>query len=628
MRSQMLQQCIDLGQQLPASEPQQIQRQAFHGEGGEDLHQFTSGQMLTDQPGGHLAYAKALYDGIHPGLGIADLQPSRGVVVFHRVVAVLQQPRAGAAIGAAVEHGLHVGQRFQRIGQRACLCQITGRTAENAPLLPQKAVADGGRPGVAAADAYRNINAFFGQVDKTVGQRDLRLHAGVLAHEIEQQGHDPQAAIGGWQIDAQLANGRRAFGLEYMFGFFQVAQDLLAGAVEGLTGIGQCQPSCGALQQPHAQSRFQPCHGLANGGVGQIQALGSGSEAAGIDDADKHINAFEAFGWVHGGVLKVGCCAHAACQSGICVLGTHFVRGGRVRCPIISPMQNSLWQRVLPSLAVLGSVTSLCLGTSFAKHLFPVVGSQGTTALRVGFSALLLLAIWRPWRFGPTKANLKQIALFGAVLGMMNLLFYIAIGHLPFGVTVAIEFVGPLSVAVLTSRRWLDFVWLGLAVAGLFMLLVLPLLGVQVGSLDPVGILFAVGAATCWAGYIVLGKRAGRLHGGMVVSLGLLSAAVVVVPFGIAKAGSALLTPSILLYGLAVAAVSSAIPYSLEMFALKRLSHGAFSTMLATEPAIAALAGMVVLGEQLSPVQWGAIALIMLAAMGSALTARPAGQGG
>lgn len=286
-------------------------------------------------------------------------------------------------------------------------------------------------------------------------------------------------------------------------------------------------------------------------------------------------------------------------------------------------MQHSLWQRLLPSLAVLGSVTSLCVGTSFAKHLFPVIGAQGTTALRVGFSALLLLAIWRPWRFGPGRATLAQIAVFGAVLGLMNLLFYMAIKRLPFGVTVAIEFIGPLSVAVWTSRRLLDLVWLALAVIGLFMLLILPLFGVQVGRLDPVGLAYAIAASVCWAGYIVLGKRAGHLHGGMVVSLALLSAAIVVVPFGIAEAGAKLLTPSLLMYGLAVAAVSSAIPYSLEMFALKRLSHGAFSTMLATEPAVAALAGMLLLGEQLSVAQWSAIGIIMVAAMGSALTAQP-----
>ena len=289
---------------------------------------------------------------------------------------------------------------------------------------------------------------------------------------------------------------------------------------------------------------------------------------------------------------------------------------------MIAAMPNSLGQRVLPSLAVLGSVVSLCLGTGFAKHLFPIVGAQGTTALRVGFSAVLLLAIWRPWRFGPTRANLMQIACFGVALGVMNLLFYMAIKRLPFGVTVAIEFVGPLSVAVWTSRRWLDYVWLGLAVLGLFLLLLLPLLGASLGVLDPLGIVLALGAATCWATYIVLGKRAGQLHGGMVVSLGLLTAALVVVPFGVAEAGSALLQPEMLLYGVAVAAVSSAVPYSLEMFALKRLSHGAFSTMLATEPAVAAIMGLLVLGEHLTLVQWAAIAIIMAAAMGSALTAQ------
>ncbi len=286
-------------------------------------------------------------------------------------------------------------------------------------------------------------------------------------------------------------------------------------------------------------------------------------------------------------------------------------------------MQSSVWQRLLPSLAVLGSVTSLCIGTSFAKQLFPLIGAQGVTALRVGFSALILLAIWRPWRFKPNRANLKQIAIFGAVLGMMNLLFYMAIKRLPFGVTVAIEFIGPLSVAVWTSRRLLDLVWLALAAAGLFMLLILPLFGVQTTTLDPVGLVYAIAAAACWGGYIVLGKRTGHMHGGMVVSLALFSAAIVVVPFGIAEAGIKLLAPTVLLFGFAVAAVSSAIPYSLEMFALKRLSHSTFSTMLATEPAVAALAGMLLLNEHLSVIQWTAIGIIMCAAIGSALMARP-----
>ena len=281
------------------------------------------------------------------------------------------------------------------------------------------------------------------------------------------------------------------------------------------------------------------------------------------------------------------------------------------------------WQRMLPSLAVLGSVISLCLGTSFAKHLFPEVGAQGTTALRVGFSALLLLLIWRPWRLKPERAQLAQIAIFGAVLGLMNLLFYLALARMPFGITVAIEFVGPLSVAVWNSRRRLDLLWIALAVLGLIILLLLPLLGTQIERLDPLGLAYAIGASICWAGYIVLGKRTGHLHGGMVVSLGLLAAAFVVVPFGVAQAGMKLLAPDILLYGLAVAAVSSAIPYSLEIFALKRLSHSAFSTMLATEPAVAAIAGMWVLGEHLSATQWGAIIFIMAAAMGSALTTRP-----
>ena len=283
-------------------------------------------------------------------------------------------------------------------------------------------------------------------------------------------------------------------------------------------------------------------------------------------------------------------------------------------------MSASPFQRFVPFLAVLGSVTALGVGTSWAKQaLFPVVGAQGTTAVRVGLSALLMLMLWRPWRWRLSRADAQAVVLYGAALGAMNLMFYLSLQTLPFGLAVAIEFAGPLAVAIWSSRRAVDFVWVALAIVGLALLLPLGLSG---STLDPLGVLYAVGAAVFWALYIVFGKRAGHLHAGQSVSLGLMVAALVVVPVGVAHAGAALLSPSVLLVGVAMAAISSALPISLEMMALKRLPKEAFGIMISMEPAVAALLALALLGERLDTVQWLAIGCIVAASMGSAATAR------
>lgn len=273
---------------------------------------------------------------------------------------------------------------------------------------------------------------------------------------------------------------------------------------------------------------------------------------------------------------------------------------------------------MLPALAVLGSVTSLAIGTSYAKHLFPVIGAQGTSALRVGFSALLLLLFWRPWRWKTRRVDAITLLRYGLTLGLMNLLFYMALRTIPFGIAVAIEFTGPLTVAMLSSRRPIDFVWVGCAVVGL--LLLLPLGGGP--ALDPAGVLYAMGAAACWGLYIVFGKRAGHLHAGHSVSLGLLAASLVVVPVGVVHAGAALLDPKILAAGLLVALVSSAIPMSLEMMALKRLPKETFGILISMEPAVAALCAMLLLHEHPHGLQWLAIGCTVLASVGSTMTAR------
>lgn len=276
----------------------------------------------------------------------------------------------------------------------------------------------------------------------------------------------------------------------------------------------------------------------------------------------------------------------------------------------------------VPILAILGSVTFLGLGTSLAKHtLFPLVGAQGTTAIRVGFSALLMLLILRPWRWKLARRDVRAIACYGAALGGMNLCFYLALRTIPFGVAVAIEFAGPLAVALFASRRAVDFVWIVLAVAGLGLLL--PL-GGGVGGLDTAGVLYALAAAVFWGAYILFGKRAGHLPAGVSVSLGLTVAFLVVAPVGIAHAGTALLSPWVLAVGVAVAVISSAVPITLEMVALKRLPPNTFGIMISMEPAVAALLALVLLGEQLSMIQTLAIGLIVTASMGSALMVRRA----
>ena len=270
------------------------------------------------------------------------------------------------------------------------------------------------------------------------------------------------------------------------------------------------------------------------------------------------------------------------------------------------------------------SLVTLCAGTSLAKGLFPFVGAEGTTTYRLVFSTLLLMAFWRPWRRAWTWADVPILVLFGATLGLMNLLFYNAIKTVPFGLAIAVEFTGPLAVALWSSKKPLDFVWIVLAVAG--MGLILPLgnasgVDIQAAAIDPVGIAYALGAGACWAVYIVVGQRVADRIGAFATPMGMLVAALLVTPVGISLAGSSLLNPEWMLAGLGIALLSSAIPYSLEMYSLKHLPKQTFSILLSLEPAVGALAGWLVLSEQLSTQQLGAIGLIMAASMGSAMTA-------
>lgn len=274
-------------------------------------------------------------------------------------------------------------------------------------------------------------------------------------------------------------------------------------------------------------------------------------------------------------------------------------------------------QRFLPYAALIGAIVTLCVGTSLAKGLFPVVGAQGTSAYRVGFAALILMLVWRPWRHPISRADLGRVALYGAVMGVLNLSFYMAIRTVPLGVAVAIEFIGPLAVSVASSRKLIHFVWIGLAVLGLALLL-----PIDPGAkpLDPVGVGFACVAAVMWALYIILGKRTGHLHAGRSVALGMAAAALIVVPIGVASAGTALFQPRLIALGLVAAVMSSAIPYSLEMIALRAIPKRSFGVMLSLEPAMGALAGLVILREHLALTQWLAIAAIVAASAGTIMT--------
>jgi inner membrane transporter RhtA len=263
---------------------------------------------------------------------------------------------------------------------------------------------------------------------------------------------------------------------------------------------------------------------------------------------------------------------------------------------------------------------SIQSGASLAKSLFPLVGAPGVTALRIALGTLILVVIFKPWRLRFKKEQRLPLLFYGLSLGGMNYLFYLSIQTVPLGIAVALEFTGPLAVALFSSRRPVDFVWVVLAVLGLWFLL--PL-GQNISHVDLTGAALALGAGACWAVYILTGQRAGEEHGPATVALGSLIAAIIFVPIGMAQATESIWQWSILPIGLAVAVLSTALPYSLEMIALTRLPTRIFGTLMSMEPALAALSGMVFLGESLTFTQTLALCSIIAASMGSTLTMRP-----
>ncbi len=272
----------------------------------------------------------------------------------------------------------------------------------------------------------------------------------------------------------------------------------------------------------------------------------------------------------------------------------------------------------VPSPAlVLGAVASVQIGASLAKSLFDDVGPGGTVLLRVLLAAILLAVIWRPSAGGLTRAQWTLVLAYGVALAGMNFAFYAALDRIPLGVAVTLEFVGPLGVAVAGSRRALDLLWVALAAAGI--LLLADLGG---GDTDARGVTLALLAGAFWAAYILLAARTGAaFSGGSGLALAMVVASAVLLPFGVAEGGAELLEPGVLAVGAGVAILSSAIPYSLELEALRRLPARVFGVLMSLEPGMAALAGFVVLGEVLGAREIVAIGLVVLASAGAARTA-------
>jgi inner membrane transporter RhtA len=274
---------------------------------------------------------------------------------------------------------------------------------------------------------------------------------------------------------------------------------------------------------------------------------------------------------------------------------------------------------LLPILAILIAMCSIQLGAALAKGLFPLLGPVGATALRLVLAALILAIAFRPWHGASLAGHRGTLLVYGGALGLMNLFYYLALERVPLGITVAIEFLGPLAVAIAHSHRRIDFAWALLAVIGVVLLLPLPHSTVL---LDLLGLCFAALAGFFWAMYIVFGTRAGLGHGSRSVALGMVVGALVVMPFGAGKASTVLSNLEILPLAIAVAVLSSALPYVLEMKAMTRMPTRVFGIFMSVEPAIAALFGYLMLDERLVLLQCLAIGCVMLASLGSAVTGK------
>jgi inner membrane transporter RhtA len=271
-------------------------------------------------------------------------------------------------------------------------------------------------------------------------------------------------------------------------------------------------------------------------------------------------------------------------------------------------------------LLLIAAMLSVQVGASLAKGLFPAIGPLPVTMLRIWFAAVVLVLLHRPWRKTIDARAFKPIVFYGLSLGIMNSVFYLALTRIPLGLCVGIEFLGPLTVPILSSRKKIDVFWTVLAAVGIF--LILPLKGRE-GQLDPLGIALALVTGLCWGLYIVFGRRVGQaVDSGTATSLGMVVAALVTLPFGLATSNFELFHLDVLRVGLMVGVLSSVIPYSLEMIVLKKMETRSFGILMSLDPVVAGLAGLVLLGELLLPSQWLAIGLIVMASAGTTITSK------
>ncbi|PZG93631.1 EamA family transporter [Streptomyces sp. NTH33] len=265
---------------------------------------------------------------------------------------------------------------------------------------------------------------------------------------------------------------------------------------------------------------------------------------------------------------------------------------------------------------VLGGCVSVQFGGALAVALMPRAGALGVVTLRLVVAAIVLLVVCRPRLRGHSRTDWGTVVVFGIAMAGMNGLFYQAAARIPLGPAVTLEVLGPLALSVLASRRAVNLVWAGLALGGVFLLG-----GGGFGSLDPVGVAFALAAGGMWAAYIVFSARTGRRFpqaDGLALAMAV--GAVLFLPLGIAEAGAKLVDPVTLGLGAAVALLSSVLPYTLELLALRRLPASTFAILMSLEPALAATAGFLVLGQSLTAPQAVAIALVIAASMGAVRT--------
>jgi inner membrane transporter RhtA len=273
-----------------------------------------------------------------------------------------------------------------------------------------------------------------------------------------------------------------------------------------------------------------------------------------------------------------------------------------------------------PQALILIGIASVQFGSAFANKLFSQAGPAGVVLMRLAFSGVVLLAVTRPRLAGRSRRDLVAAVGFGLVLASMNWSFYEALHRLPLGPAVTIEFVGPLSVAIAGSRKLLDLLWVVLAAGGVVLLAFGH--GGSQPSFDIAGVLLALLAGACWAAYILLSQRVGSSFAGLdglAVALGV--GALMVIPAGLVEGGMALFRPGVLAGGVAVALLSSLIPYSLEITALRRLPAAAFGLLMSLEPAFAALAGVLVLGQRLQPRTFAALVMVVVASVGTTIEA-------